>query len=189
MPDQSRSQPFNALFYGGYETICTSIMRARGFSSKDELGTPTIFMAGGLAGCLGWSVIMPFDVAKTRLQSGAARGPLLQLMSRIIQEEGVRALFTGWSAAVWIDRSNQTIDAHVMTRVPLALWPTTRPPTLPPDPPITPHHPPSPPITPITPHPITPHPRCDTDTRKHASRLPCPGGPRLPCECRPLLGC
>jgi hypothetical protein len=66
-------------------------MRARGFSSKDELGTPTIFMAGGLAGCLGWSVIMPFDVAKTRLQSGAARGPLLQLMSRIIQEEGVRA--------------------------------------------------------------------------------------------------
>jgi len=98
-------------------------MRARGFSSKDELGTPTIFMAGGLAGCLGWSVIMPFDVAKTRLQSGAARGPLLQLMSRIIQEEGVRALFTGWSAAVWIDRSNQTIDAHVMTRVPLALWP------------------------------------------------------------------
>jgi hypothetical protein len=67
-------------------------MRARGFSSKDELGTPTIFMAGGMAGCLGWSVIMPFDVAKTRLQSGAARGPLLQLMSRIIQEEGVRAL-------------------------------------------------------------------------------------------------
>jgi hypothetical protein len=138
-------------------------MRARGFSSKDELGTPTIFMAGGLAGCLGWSVIMPFDVAKTRLQSGAARGPLLQLMSRIIQEEGVRALFTGWSAAVWIDRSNQTIDAHVMTRVPLALWPTTRPPQRahrlsppspprppnhPPSPPIIPHHPPSPPIKP-----------------------------------------
>jgi hypothetical protein len=145
VPDPSRSQPFNALFYGGYETICTSIMRARGFTSKDELGTPTIFMAGGLAGCLGWSVIMPFDVAKTRLQSGAARGPLLQLMSRIIQEEGVRALFTGWSAAVWIARSNQTIADHGKTSVPLA---TTRPPqrahrpSPPSDPP--PHHPPSP---------------------------------------------
>jgi len=95
-----RDVPFNALFYGSYETICTTMMSAYGLSSKEELGTPSIFMAGGLAGCLGWSAIMPFDVAKTRLQSGAASGSLRLLMTRIVREEGVRALFTGWTAAV-----------------------------------------------------------------------------------------
>lgn len=95
-----RDVPFNALFYGGYETICTSMMRMRGLGSKEDLGTPSIFLAGGLAGSLGWSVIMPFDVAKTRLQTGASQGPLLPLMTRIVQQEGVMALFTGWTAAI-----------------------------------------------------------------------------------------
>ena len=95
-----RDVPFNSLFYGSYETICTAMMRARSLESKDDLGTPSIFAAGGLAGCLGWSVIMPFDVAKTRLQSGSVRGPLLVLMQRIVREEGVAALFTGWTAAI-----------------------------------------------------------------------------------------
>ena len=43
---------------------------------------------------------MPFDVAKTRLQSGAASGALGALMMAIIREEGMGALLTGWSAAV-----------------------------------------------------------------------------------------
>jgi hypothetical protein len=76
------------------------LLRVRGLRSKEELGTPSVFMAGGLAGCLGWSVVLPFDVAKTRLQSGAARGPLLALMTTIVRQEGASALFTGWTAAV-----------------------------------------------------------------------------------------
>ena len=71
-----RDVPFNALFYGCYESICTAMMQLRGLQRKDELGTPYVFVSGGLAGCIGWSVIMPFDVAKTRLQSGAASGSL-----------------------------------------------------------------------------------------------------------------
>jgi len=99
-PTMLRDVPFNALFYGCYESICTMLLRVRGLRSKEELGTPSVFMAGGLAGCLGWSVVLPFDVAKTRLQSGAARGPLLALMTTIVRQEGASALFTGWTAAV-----------------------------------------------------------------------------------------
>ena len=96
----ARDVPFNALFYGCYESICTLMMSMRKMESKDDLGTPSIFFAGGLAGCIGWSVILPFDVAKTRLQSGAAKGPLLGLMMQIVRDEGVGALLTGWGAAV-----------------------------------------------------------------------------------------
>lgn len=96
----ARDVPFNALFYGCYESICTLMMRARGLSSKDDLGTPSVFAAGGLAGCIGWSVILPFDVAKTRLQSGASKGAMVPLMMHIARDEGVGALLTGWSAAV-----------------------------------------------------------------------------------------
>ena len=95
-----RDVPFNALFFGCYETICSTMMRLRGLSSKDDLGTPSVFFAGGLAGCIGWSVILPFDVAKTRLQAGTATGGTVSLMLEIVRAEGMGALFTGWSAAV-----------------------------------------------------------------------------------------
>lgn len=96
----ARDVPFNALFYGCYESICTLMMNFRKLESKDDLGTPSVFFAGGLAGSIGWSVIIPFDVAKTRLQAGEAEGPLVGLMLRIVRDEGASALMTGWGAAV-----------------------------------------------------------------------------------------
>jgi len=95
-----RDVPFNALFYGCYESICSAMMRLYGLESKDDLGTPSVFFAGGLAGCIGWSVVLPFDVAKTRLQAGTANAGTLTLLLRIVRVEGAGALFTGWSAAV-----------------------------------------------------------------------------------------
>lgn len=95
-----RDVPFNALFYGCYESICSAMMRFHGLESKDDLGTPSVFFAGGLGGCIGWSVILPFDVVKTRLQSGASKAGTLTLMAEIVRVEGTAALFTGWSAAV-----------------------------------------------------------------------------------------
>ena len=95
-----RDVPFNALFYGCYETICSAMMNLQGLQSKDDLGTPMVFAAGGLAGCIGWSVILPFDVVKTKLQSGVAEAGTLSLMLQIVRVEGMSALFTGWSAAV-----------------------------------------------------------------------------------------
>jgi len=76
------------------------MMRAEGLKSKDDLGLSRILFAGGLAGSFGWSVIMPFDVVKTRLQAGSASGTTMQVMRAVVRAEGWRALFSGWTAAV-----------------------------------------------------------------------------------------
>ena len=47
-----RDVPFNALFYGSYESCCAALMRAEGLKSKDDLGMSRIFFAGGLRGWL-----------------------------------------------------------------------------------------------------------------------------------------
>ena len=95
-----RDVPWNALFYGSYEYLCTLMMRAKGVDTKEGLGAVPIFFAGGLAGQIAWSIVLPFDVVKTRLQSGTAQGPLMALMARMVAEEGWASLFKGWSAAV-----------------------------------------------------------------------------------------
>ena len=95
-----RDVPFNALFFGCYESTCSALMRFRALPSKDDLGTPEIFFAGGFAGCIGWSLILPFDVVKTRLQAGSAEAGTLALLMQIMRVEGMGALFTGWTAAV-----------------------------------------------------------------------------------------
>ena len=41
------SQPFNAIFYGAYESICTLMMSMQRLESKDELHPGCIFFAGG----------------------------------------------------------------------------------------------------------------------------------------------
>ncbi|KAL1496528.1 hypothetical protein AB1Y20_016481 [Prymnesium parvum] len=95
-----RDVPFNAIFYGFYESLCTLAMRLQGVGSKDALDAPVIFLAGGLAGSAGWTFIMPFDVVKTRQQAGSAHGMPSHVMYRIVQSEGWKALFKGWNAAV-----------------------------------------------------------------------------------------
>ena len=95
-----RDVPFNALFYGTYESLITFMLRSQEVQSRDELGTGSILMAGGLAGCCGWSFVLPMDVTKTRLQAGSARGTFFQVVSGIVIKEGIGALFSGWTAAV-----------------------------------------------------------------------------------------
>ena len=96
----SRDVPFNALFFGSYETYCTLCMQYEGVSAREDLSTLCIFCCGGLAGCTGWTPIIPFDVVKTRLQAGSARGSVPSVMGSIARTEGWRALFTGWTVAV-----------------------------------------------------------------------------------------
>eukprot|EP00965_Chrysotila_dentata_P087047 2873551-Pleurochrysis_carterae.AAC.3 len=59
-----------------------------------------IFLAGGLAGCTGWSCILPLDVVKTRQQAGSSSGTILAVAREIAISEGWQSLFKGWSAAV-----------------------------------------------------------------------------------------
>mmetsp|Transcript_30912 Transcript_30912/g.102229 ORF Transcript_30912/g.102229 Transcript_30912/m.102229 type:complete len:320 (-) Transcript_30912:306-1265(-) len=94
-----RDVPYNTLFYGSYESLCTLFMRLTGVQRKEELATGWVFLSGGLGGCIGWSLVLPFDVVKTRVQSGA-ESRALPLVRRIVATEGVQGLFRGWTAAV-----------------------------------------------------------------------------------------
>lgn len=61
----SRDAAFYAFFFGSYE-LCCYFFRTNIPSMPDELN---YFLSGGLAGMLGWTVAMPLDVPKTRVQS------------------------------------------------------------------------------------------------------------------------
>jgi len=88
-----RDVPFNAIFYGSYESMCTLYMKLNRIDRKAELGPLPIILAGGMAGTLGWSAILPFDVVKTRLQTGQATGSVLSLMRSIVLHEGSSFFF------------------------------------------------------------------------------------------------
>jgi hypothetical protein len=100
VPLIGRDVPFNALFYGSYESLCTAFMRLRGSETKEQLGTGWVFLSGGLAGCAGWSLVIPLDVVKTRLQSGQSDSAPLELLRSIAAAEGAAGLFRGWTAAI-----------------------------------------------------------------------------------------
>lgn len=103
----ARDIPFNALFFGSYESITTLMMRSSGASSRDELSSVQVCLAGGVAGVIGWTFVLPFDTIKTRMQAataapGAAGGPqsVHGAVLHLVARDGVRALYHGWSAAV-----------------------------------------------------------------------------------------
>jgi solute carrier family 25 protein 39/40 len=55
--------------------------------------------AGAVAGGLAGAITTPFDVLKTRAQLQTGRShPLLRSLRSIGREEGLAALFRGWSA-------------------------------------------------------------------------------------------
>mmetsp|Transcript_53392 Transcript_53392/g.155658 ORF Transcript_53392/g.155658 Transcript_53392/m.155658 type:complete len:308 (-) Transcript_53392:278-1201(-) len=96
----ARDIPFNALFYGSYESICTMMMWLGNHNSKDQLNGVQVMCAGGCAGAVGWSLVLPFDVVKTRQQTGQAVGSLFHIMRTIWKREGMSGLFAGWGPAV-----------------------------------------------------------------------------------------
>lgn len=57
----ARDSSFYAVFFGGYELSCY-MFRTYVPSMPEELN---FFISGGLAGMLGWTCAMPFDVPKT----------------------------------------------------------------------------------------------------------------------------
>mmetsp|Transcript_108497 Transcript_108497/g.338158 ORF Transcript_108497/g.338158 Transcript_108497/m.338158 type:complete len:103 (+) Transcript_108497:376-684(+) len=68
--------------------------------SKDQLSGAQVMCAGGCAGALGWSLVIPMDVVKTRQQTGQAQGSILRVVRTIVRREGLPALFSGWGPAV-----------------------------------------------------------------------------------------
>ncbi|KAJ1629968.1 mitochondrial carrier domain-containing protein [Pavlovales sp. CCMP2436] len=99
----ARDIPFNAFFFGTYETLTTVMLRKSGLASRDDLPSYKICLAGGLAGVVGWTCVLPFDVVKTRLQASVGpqgRTDISGAIMQIVQREGVAGLYRGWTAAV-----------------------------------------------------------------------------------------
>lgn len=103
----SRDVPFNFIMFGAYET--TRFCFAEGLSwwrgrsvHANEIGTIPQLISGGMGGSCGWAAIFPIDVAKSRLQTQPAYSGMSAFVCvrKILGEEGIRALYRGFSAAV-----------------------------------------------------------------------------------------
>jgi hypothetical protein len=89
-----RDASFYAVFFGGYELFCY-LFRTHVPSMPDELN---FFISGGLAGCVGWTVAMPFDVPKTNVQASYETrvvGSYLPEFVRIARAYGIKGLYSG----------------------------------------------------------------------------------------------
>jgi hypothetical protein len=95
----ARDIPFNFAFLGSYEAFCGLFAWATESDRRALNPLPTL-AAGGLAGMAGWSVVFPMDVVKSRTQTGTTGQSTLTVARTILQKEGPRAFYRGWSAAV-----------------------------------------------------------------------------------------
>ena len=106
-PLLARDVPFNTLFFGGYRLYSRALREGERAPLPGVAGT---LVAGGLAGSTAWTVVYPFDVLKSRMQSvaggggggggGGGIGGALRMLRAILREGGLPLLYRGWSAAV-----------------------------------------------------------------------------------------
>ncbi len=90
----ARDSSFYAVFFGGYELFCYGF-RTFVPSMPDELN---YFISGGLAGCVGWTVAMPFDVPKTNVQASYDSkivGTYVPELLKIAKQRGIGGLYSG----------------------------------------------------------------------------------------------
>jgi hypothetical protein len=90
----ARDSFFYAVFFGGYE-LFQYAFRTHVPSMPDELN---YFISGGLAGCVGWTVAMPFDVPKTNVQASYETkvvGSYLPELVKIVRTRGIGGLYSG----------------------------------------------------------------------------------------------
>jgi solute carrier family 25 carnitine/acylcarnitine transporter 20/29 len=89
--------------FATYEVVKKEIMRFQNLDpAKGELSFLAIIMAGGLAGLVCWTIIMPADVIKSRYQSapeGMYNG-LWHVYRHLINQEGTLGLFRGMGPAL-----------------------------------------------------------------------------------------
>jgi len=71
-------------------------------SSNGEISLFAVLVAGGLAGMVCWSVILPIDVLKNRYQAApeGRYNSLWHVYKHLINNEGASALFRGFGPAL-----------------------------------------------------------------------------------------
>jgi len=96
----ARDGPGSAAYFAAYEVTKKALTPAG--SSPSELNLGAIVLAGGTAGVAMWSLAIPPDVLKSRIQSapsGTYSG-LLDCARKTIAADGVRALWKGFGPAM-----------------------------------------------------------------------------------------
>lgn len=107
-----KEEGFTSLFRGSAATLARdgvgsfayfSVYEAikRGLSPEGGSLSPfAVIMGGGFAGVCNWSIAIPFDTVKSRLQSGEARGSMMKIGKDIVKNEGIHSLFQGIGPAM-----------------------------------------------------------------------------------------
>jgi len=96
----ARDGPGSAAYFAAYEVVKKALTPPG--SSPAELNLSAIMIAGGTAGVAMWSLVIPPDVIKSRLQSapeGTYKG-MLDCTRKTIAQDGVRALWKGLGPAM-----------------------------------------------------------------------------------------
>ncbi|KAJ6621583.1 hypothetical protein B0H10DRAFT_2162956 [Mycena sp. CBHHK59/15] len=96
----ARDGPGSAAYFAAYEVTKKALTPAG--SSPSELNLGAIILAGGTAGVAMWSLAIPPDVLKSRLQSaptGTYSG-LMDCARKTIAQDGVAALWRGFGPAM-----------------------------------------------------------------------------------------
>lgn len=94
-----RDGAFYACFFGSYD-VCGHLLQAGFPSLPDQV---RYFLAGGIAGMVGWVAAMPIDVPKSMIQSrwdSRVVGDLVPTMRRVVQNSGGGGLFRGLGPAL-----------------------------------------------------------------------------------------
>jgi len=96
----ARDGPGSAAYFAAYEVAKKALTPSGADPSQLNLGA--VIMAGGTAGVAMWSIAIPPDVLKSRIQSapqGTYNG-LLDCARKTIATDGVRALWKGFGPAM-----------------------------------------------------------------------------------------
>lgn len=94
----ARDGPGSAAYFVSYETVKRYLTPA----DSTTLSLPAVIMAGGCAGVAMWSIAIPPDTIKSRLQS-APNGTYTGFMDcarKLIAKDGVPALWKGFGPAI-----------------------------------------------------------------------------------------
>eukprot|EP01041_Mallomonas_annulata_P013958 gene13958-29709_t len=89
-----RDIPFYCFFFGTYHVTCQYFKKHK---VPDSL---TYFMAGGIAGQVGWAVSIPADVVKSIIQTSSKPTTITATIRQIIRTRGLRGFYNGIEVAI-----------------------------------------------------------------------------------------
>lgn len=95
-----RDVPGSVAYFGGYEVVKKALTPAG--SKPEDLSVMAVLVAGGMAGVFNWTVAIPPDVLKSRLQTapeGTYKG-VGDVFIKLVKNEGPQALFRGLGPAM-----------------------------------------------------------------------------------------